>query len=294
VCAEIYYFSGTGNSLFVARDLVEKINGELISIPSVMEREMIRLESDMIGIIFPVYHQGIPFIIRRFINKIDNLNDKYIFSICTYGDSPGISIKYLNEIIKSKGGKLAAGFSVNMPYNYITPSFVVKNFFKSFKLREISIEKQQEMFNNWKKKLKDIYEYIKAREEGEIETEAEVIENLVDLFNLREILQKVVWLKVAGFKGDKNIPFQESLQLMDYGFKSDEKCNNCGICSKICPVKNIIMDNGSPVWQHNCEQCFACLQWCPEEAIQFREGTSQGKRYHHPDIKLTDIMYYDK
>lgn len=289
----IYYFSGTGNSLVVARDIAEKINGQFISIPSVIHQEIIKTEADMIGIVFPMYHHGVPLIIKRFINKMDNLEKKYIFGVCTYGDSPGICLKYLDRMMKSRGGKLAAGFAVNMPYNYIFPSFVLKDFFHSFVLRKISKEKQQKMFDHWKQKLEIICEYVQARKEGELETKADVIEHLVDSL-LRETLQKSVWLKVAGFKGHTNLPFQESIQLMDHGFKCDEKCSRCGICSKICPVKNINMVDGRPVWQHHCEQCFACLQWCPKEAIQFSNRTSRGKRYHHPDVKLSDMMINGK
>jgi len=293
VSTEIYYFSGTGNSLVVARGIAEKTNGKLISIPSVMDKESIKTDADMIGIVFPMYHHGIPLIIKRFVNKLDNLDKKYIFGVCTYGGSPGICIKYLDKIIKSNGGRLAAGFAVNMPYNYIFPSFVLKDFFNSFALREISPEKQQKMFDNWKKKLESICEYVQAQKVGKFETKAEVIEYLVRLF-LRETLQKSVWLKVAGFEGDTNLSFQESLQLMDWGFRYDDKCNGCGICLKICPERNIEMIDGRPVWQHHCEQCFACLQWCPKEAIQFGSRTSHGKRYHHPDVKLSDMIMHDE
>jgi len=44
------------------------------------------------------------------------------------------------------------------------------------------------------------------------------------------------------------------------------------------------------MWQHHCEKCFACLQWCPQEAIQFGSKTSGRKRYHHPDVKLADMV----
>ncbi len=291
---EIYYFSGTGNSLVVARDIAEKTNGKLISIPSVMDKESIKTDADAIGIVFPVYHGDIPFIIRRFVNKIDNLDKKYIFGVCTYGNSPGFTIKYLDKIIKSHDGKLAAGFTVNMPPNYIIPSFVLKDFFKSFVLHEIAIEKQQELFINWKKKLQSIYEFVHTRKEGVLETKTDIKILLVHFLHLRETSGKTFWLKVAGFEGDTNLPFQESLQLMDWGFRYDDKCNGCGICLKICPVKNIKMVDGKPVWQHHCEQCFACLQWCPKEAIQFGNRTSHGKRYHHPEVKLSDMMMVKK
>ncbi|MBA7497980.1 hypothetical protein ES704_03164 [subsurface metagenome] len=291
---EIYYFSGTGNSLAVARDVAGKTNGKLISIPSVMDKESIKTDADVIGIVFPVYHGDIPFIIRRFVTKMNNLDKKYIFGVCTYGDSPGLSIKYLDKIIKSHGGKLAAGFAVNMPSNYITPSFVLNGFFKSFVLNETTIEKQQEMFINWKKKLESIYESVHTRKEGVFETKTDIKILLEHFLHLKETLGKTFWLKIAGFEGHTNLPFQESLQLMDWGFKCDDKCNGCGICSKVCPVRNIKMVCDTPVWQHHCEQCFACLQWCPKEAIQFGSKTSHGKRYHHPDVKVSDMMICEK
>mgnify|MGYP006284756595 CR=1 FL=1 len=286
----VYYFSGTGNSLVVARDISKKIGGELISIPTVMGKDVIKINADMIAIVFPVYHQGLPFIISRFVNKIDNLEGKYIFAVCTYGDSPGISLKYLNETIKTKGGRLAAGFAIKMPYNYITPSFTIKSFYNSFKLRKVEKKDQERMFSNCQDKVNQIVKYVKAQKDGRIETEAEIIENIVDFLNLRDTLQKYIWLKVANFKGETNLPFQECLQLMDYGFKYEGNCASCGICEKICPVDNIKLVNGYPEWQHHCEQCFACLHWCPKEAIQFRDGTKQGERYHHPDVRLADMI----
>lgn len=77
---------------------------------------------------------------------------------------------------------------------------------------------------------------------------------------------------------------------MEHGFWCNKQCNGCGICSKVCPIKNIMMVEGRPMWQHHCEQCFACLQWCPKEAVQFRKGTAYGKRYHHPKVKLSDML----
>ena len=46
---EIYYFSGTGNSLVVARDIAKKINGQYISIPSVIHQENIKTEAGTVS-----------------------------------------------------------------------------------------------------------------------------------------------------------------------------------------------------------------------------------------------------
>jgi len=77
---------------------------------------------------------------------------------------------------------------------------------------------------------------------------------------------------------------------MDTKFWFDDKCNACEICHKICPVGNIAMDAGKPIWNHRCTQCFACLQWCPQEAIQYGKKTPRYERYHHPEILLKDML----
>jgi MinD superfamily P-loop ATPase len=112
---------------------------------------------------------------------------------------------------------------------------------------------------------------------------------LIDVTKLRELFGKLIWLKMAGYTGWTDVSFSESRKLMDYGFYANEDCIGCGTCEKICPVDNIALVEGTPVWQHNCEQCFACLQWCPQSAIQF--GDTEGDiRYHHPDVDVSDLM----
>ncbi|MEQ8154513.1 MAG: EFR1 family ferrodoxin [Clostridiaceae bacterium] len=288
--AIVYYFSGTGNSLIVAKDIATGINADLVTISDREKNERICIDKNIIGIVFPVYHQGIPPIVKRFVCNLEGLSEKYIFGVCTYGDSPGITLEYLDQCIKSKGGRLSAGYAVRMPYNYLTPSFTFKDFFKSFSLREITLEAQQAMFQNWEMKLKTILQEIKSERSAKLETKAKLIEKLVDLFNLRNTLQKKAWLKISGLEGNKDVSFEESIQVMDNGFWYDNNCNGCGTCSKVCPVNNIKIVERRPVWQHCCEQCFACLQWCPMSAIQFREGTLNSKRYHHPNVKLLDIL----
>jgi hypothetical protein len=122
-----------------------------------MDSESIAIDADAMGVVFPVHHKGIPLILKRFVGKMENLDKKYIFGVCTYGDTPGFAIRHLGQLVQSRGGQLAAGFGVHMPYNYITPSFVLKDFFSSFTLREIPIEKQQALFagaqKRWEKRL---------------------------------------------------------------------------------------------------------------------------------------------
>lgn len=287
----VYYFSGTGNSYTVAKDIAEKINAELTPIAALINSEKVNIAAEVVGIVFPDYHSSLPNIVKRFITNIDTLDGKYIFGVCTYGGKgPGLTIRYLEKLIESKDGNLAAGFAVKMPYNYIKPSFSFKKCAIHITLKEVSVEEQRRMFSDWSKKLEVITDFVNARKKGVYETSAEFLLNFIDVIKLRESLGKYVWLKMAGYPGRTWLSFSESRQLMDYGFHSNKNCIGCGTCEKVCPVDNIKMIEGNPSWQHNCEQCFACLQWCPQSAIQFGKNTENNNRYHHPDVKASDLM----
>ncbi|KKN39208.1 hypothetical protein LCGC14_0745920, partial [marine sediment metagenome] len=70
---------------------------------------------------------------------------------------------------------------------------------------------------------------------------------------------------------------------------ADDNCTNCGICKDVCPVNNIILIDGRPQWQHRCQQCLACINFCPEKSIQFGSQTLKTQRYHNPEITIKDI-----
>jgi ferredoxin/flavodoxin len=281
VAIDVYYFSGTGNSLVVARDIAEKTRGNPISIPSVMNKDRITTDANVIGVVFPVYGIfRIPSIIERFVGKLNDVNSKYIFAVSTYGTIAGAAVKTFGKIVESCGGKLSAGFSVKMPVNNITlPSFIYSG----------SIEdKERKLFANWRKKLDFICEYVSARRQGKFEVSNKLLVSLfypLDKYYGRWRIESK-YNKLT----NSHLNAGELWPLMDVSFHSDEKCDGCGICSRICPVNNIKMVSNTPFWQHHCERCMACLQWCPKEAIQFDKDSIGRKRYHHPDVKISDML----
>jgi flavodoxin len=116
---EIYYFTVTGNSFTVARDIANRLNGKLIPIVSLIDQDSIQTKSDVIGIVFPIYDFKAPELVITFINKLKNLESKYIFAVCTYGVMPLKTMKKLNKIITANRGMLSGGFTVKIPHNGI-------------------------------------------------------------------------------------------------------------------------------------------------------------------------------
>jgi ferredoxin/flavodoxin len=286
----IYYFTGTGNSLAVARGLASSLGASIMPVAALIKQESIPIDADGAGIVFPVYHSGLPLIIKRFVEKLVSIDDKYLFAVCTYGGSVGLAIKDIRELVKERGGILQTGFGIHMPYNYLTPTFTFRDFYGSFTIREVSIKKQKSLIKKSAGKINNIAGYIQNRQTGKYEVTYEPLTRLADALNLEESMGKSSWLKIAGVKEDTGLSFIESRQLMDKAFRADDNCNSCGACVQICPVDNIALSNNKPEWLNRCEQCFACLHWCPEQAIQFGDNTAGRKRYNHPDIKLADMI----
>ncbi|HSJ56090.1 MAG TPA: EFR1 family ferrodoxin [Anaerolineae bacterium] len=293
--AEIYYFTGTGNSLAVARDLAGRLGAELRSMASTIAREHSPIEADVMGMVFPVYHKDIPLIVKRFVARLDNLAGKYLFTLTTYGDTPGIGARHVAQLVAARGGQLAAGFAVHMPYNYLIPSPTLTDFFGSFTLREVPAETRQALIAAAPEKVADIAAYVRAGRAGTFEATSDPIMSLARRLRMADRMQKSAWLRAAGIREPVDLPWIESRQVMDCAFHVDERCQGCGTCARVCPVRNIDMityagaEHAWPAWQGRCEQCFACLQWCPNEALQFGKKTAGRQRYHHPDVTLADM-----
>lgn len=287
---DIFFFSGTGNSLAVAQALAEHLGGRLRSIPVAMAQQAVEIEADAVGLVFPVYHKSLPLIVKRFVERRAHLDRAYLFAVVTYGDTPGLALQHLADLIEARGGRLAAGFGVHLPYNYLTPTPVLRGFFDAFTLREIPVETRRALIAEAPETIEEIAAYVGAGQTGDLEVTADPLTRLADRLGLPETLGKQVWLRVAGAQDVPDVPFIESRQWMDHAFQVDERCLSCGTCADVCPVGNIRLIAGRPTWQHHCEQCFACLHWCPQTALQFGTATVGKRRYHHPEITLTEMI----
>jgi ferredoxin len=245
--------------LAVARDVAGELGSggaEMVFIPDAL-RKPPKQEADIVGIFVPVYMFGLPRIVDEFCRNVSISSSAYVFGVATYGGMSGMALKQMRRILAKRGIKLAAGFGVKMPGNY-TPLYGAP-----------SPAKQKRLFDKARATAKKIATIVRERKSKRIPAGIPFINALFDLLMYR--------------------PAMKRIQQMDTQFVVTGKCNGCGVCTRVCPTQNIRMQNNLPTWQHKCEHCLGCLQWCPQQAIEYGKVTVGRTRYHHPDITTNDM-----
>ena len=260
----IYYFSGTGNSLYIAKRLADQLGeSQLVPLAKANQQSDITASTKTVGFVFPLYFWGLPDIVVNFVKNMNLEKADYIFAVLSCGGGPGYTVNHLEELLKAKSKTLNVGVHITMPGNYIIPSYY-KYMYADQKKQKVRFEKANEKIDKIAQTIKEQRNMLKK--------------NGAALNLITRLVNKLFYL----FLGD--------IHSQDKKYHADDKCNTCGTCEKLCPVNNIVLSEGKPHWQHNCQQCMACIQLCPQKAIQYGDQTAQKPRYHHPDISLKDIM----
>jgi NAD-dependent dihydropyrimidine dehydrogenase PreA subunit len=201
----------------------------------------------------------VPQIVLQFIEKLKNgRKDRYFFAIATYKSDPGGAIDQMSRKLNRLGIKLSAGFTIAMPGNNII-------FYDPEPEQE-----QVRKLNELKLKAAEIAEAVSCKKE--ILPASSAVDRILKTGLLNSLI---------------SCTFKNS----DRRFRTVSTCSRCGTCVQVCAAGNIRLVDGHPVWQHHCQQCTACINLCPKNAIQSGKSTVGRQRYKNPDVDIWDLSH---
>jgi len=246
----ILFFSGTGNSKYVAKVLSKRLNDDVCDLSEYTRQGSGGyFNSDKpFVLVCPTYASYLPLCVIDVLKKSTFLGNKYFYLIMTCGStfsSYGTNFK-IKPILKKLGLTYKGIKQVVMPENYITLYFAPKQ------------ETANKIIDRSLVKINKISDKITENK------------------NLFKISCPSVFTHVV------NPIFYKTL-VKDKPFYTTNECISCGKCEKICPLNNIKLENGRPIWKGNCTQCMACISTCPKTAIEYGKR-SKGKRRYYLDI----------
>lgn len=249
----IFYFSGTGNTQWVARRLAEATGEELRYIPDELKKGTLVYElkeGERLGFCFPTHGWQPPHIVRQFIRQSSFVNASYVYAVTTCGDNMGECMTILNKELRARGLQAETLFSVIMPESYVCLPF----------MKTDSEERVTEKITQAKRQLEHICRIVKDRKRGIVELE-------------RGATPRLYSYVIGGYFNRRMIT--------DKKFTVDaDVCTRCGKCQKVCPVGNI--EGVPPKWLHNgrCTMCLACYHHCPVHAINYGKITRKRGQYY--------------
>lgn len=210
----IYYFSGCGNSQWIATEMAAATGDKLLFIPDVQEREF-NVDGESLGFVFPIYSWAHPKLVEDFI-----LNAKwtgvpaYVWFACTCGDNMGKTYELFRKTLSKVGLTMDSGFCFQMPETYLC--------MQGFHLD--SEEGARKKIGAARNKLPSVIAEVKARKKG-----------------IKDVLQ-------GSFPCTKTYLIRPGFvqNVSDKKYHINKDCTGCGLCAEVCPLHNIALEGGKP------------------------------------------------
>lgn len=246
----ILYYSGTGNSAYAAKFTGEIIGDEVIDLfEKIRNNDHFAMTSEKPWVIAaPVYCWQLPRIVRDWMKQIEFHGNRDVYFLLTCGDSMGNAVKYLKKLCAEINLNYRGCAEIVMPENYIA-------------LFEAPDEENTEqIIINAERSLRETASMIS---EGKSLPEIKV-----DLAGrIKSSIVNIVYYPLI---------------VKDKKFYAKDSCTGCGLCAKKCPLGNISILEGRPVWNGNCTHCMACISYCPHESIEYGRASRGKRRYICP------------
>lgn len=250
---KIFYFTATGNSLYVAK----KFGGELYSIPKVLRSNELEFEDEKIGIISPCYGFAAPGIVREFLEKV-TLKSPYIFAVLTYGNKVANGTCWFTEYAKKN----------NITIHYANSLLMVDNYLPIFDIEQQKL-KSKHIEENLNRLLMDVSLNKKYIQKGS-SLDSFMTSGIQSLFKV-----------VPNFNSVKNFSIDDKCN----------GCGTCTkVCPRSNISINKGLKNSKPIYGDTCEFCLACINHCPQKAIKLKREKNPNARFRNENITLKEII----
>ena len=244
----ILYFSGTGNSNYVAKRIADALGDALVNLNDrIKASDTSSVETgERVIIVTPTYAWRIPRVVRDWLRKTELRGAKQAWFVMTCGSEIGNADKYNREFCTEKSVACMGTAQIVMPENYIAMFSAPQ----ADKARQIVAKAEP-----------DIDRAIAAIQANQ--PFAPTRNNLYDRF----------------MSGPVN-PIFYKFFVKANAFTVSDACIGCGQCAKRCPMNNVTLKDGKPVWGKACTHCMACICYCPVSAIEYGKKSVGQPRYH--------------
>lgn len=243
----IVFFSGTGNSRFLAEQFAQRMEIKAYSIEEDLDFESLLGEEDTIAVCYPVYGSCVPRIMREFVLQYKTcFETKKIIIFCTQMLFSGDGARAFARLIPGCDDRVIYAEHFLMPNN-------ICNFFL-FPIRE------KEAAEKPRKALKKLDQVCRNIKNG--------------------VVKRRGWGIFSTLLGKtQNIAYPKLEEKGRSSFVTEESCIGCGLCVKRCPAHNLEMAGGKVMQKGNCTLCYRCVNLCPKQSCTVLIHTKPKKQY---------------
>ncbi len=260
---ELYYFTGTGNGLHVAKTIRRELEeaGKAVVLTPINQVNLgtsVSSQADQVGIIFPTYAMTAPAIVKRLANQLTLQPGAQLF---LYGHSggggAGRAINALVSIFAKRNMTISHTYETVFPSNSAVRGYTPDQVKEVLAKSEVSIKEHAKSIRKEEVRPVPAPGFVK-------ETTRKMTESLANF--------------AEGLMGFKEI-------------SANEACVGCGLCEKVCPQANIQMEKGGPAFDTNCEMCAGCFNACPHKALKYKKMNEKNLiSYRHPQVDLKELI----
>ena len=250
----ILCFSGTGNSRYIARRIAEALQDETINLNEKIkanDNSPIPVKRNMV-VVTPTYAWRIPQIVYDWLSETEFIGAERIWFVMDCGGEIGNAAKYNHRLAMQKNLNDMGTAQILMPENYIA-----------------------------------MFDAPQVAEAEKIVKKAEPdIENVITRIKAEQVFPAPRNNLYDRFMSGPVNPIFYRFFVKASAFRASDACIGCGQCVKRCPMNNISLNSGKPVWGKECTHCMACICYCPAKAIEYGKKSIGKPRYRFEQLKL--------